>query len=133
MCLIGAANNLTSTPNSIDGVLVVCPGSLISFSCTLSDNSDTLTHWFVRGTDSDSINCDEVVLHGVQTSTTCGPLNISMISNTSNSILSSTAQTVVTEALNGAIVGCSNGTLAFQVGNITVHVISEPFMLVHCS
>ena len=130
---IDAAGNLTSTPNATDGVLAVCLGEQISLTCTHDNIGNAVSRWFVSGQiQTDSINCNEGILHGVQTTTTCGPLEIIMISDTSNSILSSTARTVVTESLNGAIVGCfdrAHPELAVQLGNITIKLIGEYYAL----
>ena len=106
MFSVGIACTLTFVPDSVrDGVLTVCPGDFIAITCTHDNNASDITRWVVSGTTS--ANCNETVSHDNPVDTTCGLLNITMISDTTGPIVNSTAQTTATEALDGALVQCS--------------------------
>ena len=119
---IDAVGTLISVPETTDGVLTVCPGDSISITCTHSNATGQLTRWILPGVPS---TC--TVVHDGSLPPNCSPFTITMISNSSGSTLSSTAQIVATESLNSARVECLAGGLLTspQVGNITIRVIGK--------
>ena len=102
---VGIACTLTFVPNSVrDGVLTVCPGDFIAITCTHDNLTSGVTRWVVS--DTPSANCSETVSHDSPVDTSCGLLNITMISGSTGPAVNSTAQTTATEALDGALVQC---------------------------
>ncbi len=83
-----------------------------------------LTRWQVSG----PMSCVALVPHdaGWQEDV-CGPFTITMISNNSGSVLSSTIQIPATETLNSTVVTCLAGGSGSspQVGNTTLNVLSK--------
>ena len=118
--IVALAADITPEEN----LLTVCPGELVSLTCT-HDISDRLTRWQVNG----PISCDRLLLHGASEiqEDNCGPFTITMISNTSGSTLSSTIHIIATEALDSSVVTCLAGIddLSPQVGNTTLNVIGK--------
>ena len=119
------AATLTSSPNSTNATVTVCPGDPISITCTHENDGSVTTRWRVTGTTT--ADCQEIVGHGdvaMPPDDICGIFTITMISGTSSPIMfTSTAQTTATEALNGACF--SSGASSSIVGNITLLVLGE--------
>ena len=102
---VGIACTLTFVPDSVKaGVLTVCPGGPFAITCTHDNTASGVTRWVVSGTTS--ANCNETVSHDNPVDTSCGLLNVTMISDTTGPTVNSTAQTTATEALNGALIQC---------------------------
>ena len=114
-----------------NGVLKVCPGEHISITCTHNNTAaGELTRWVIH---RHMLNCNELISHipPIQ-ERTCGPLSITMISDNSNRMVSSTIQTTTTGTLNGTVVECYAGGLSSspQVGNVSIYVEGEiPFKI----
>ncbi|XP_064393493.1 mucin-2-like [Halichondria panicea] len=132
LCLMSigshVAATLTSSLNSTNGAITVCPGVPISLTCVHDNNASGVTRWRVTGTST--ANCEEAVAHAslMPPDDMCGLFTITMISGTSSpTMFTSTAQTTATEAINGAVVECfSSGLDTSLVGNITINVLSIP-------
>ncbi len=96
-------------------MLTVCPGELVSLTCTHANVAGALTRWQVSG----PMSCIRVVIHdaGWQEDV-CGPFTITMISDT-GSTLSSIFQIPATKTLNSTVVTCLAGGSAWspQAGN----------------
>ena len=123
MCT-GAVDTLVTNPHATNGVLTVCPGDVISITCTHDNDAVGITGWVVSGTAT--ADCNVGVSHGVPMDTTCGLFTITMISGPSGPTFSSTAQATATEALNGATVQCfSSGLPTSLVGNVTINVFTS--------
>ena len=116
---IDAGGTLTSVPETTDGVLTVCPGNSISITCTHDNVAGQHTRWILPG-----LTTACTVVHEGSSHPNCSPFNITMISDSSGSTLSSTAQINASESLNSARLECLAGGLLTspQVGNITVRV-----------
>ncbi len=118
--IVALAADITQEEN----LLTVCPGELVSLTCT-HNISDRLTHWQVRG----PMSCDRILLHDASEiqKDNCGLFTITMISNTSGSTLSSTIHIISTEALDSSVVTClaDIDNLSPQVGNTTLSVIGK--------
>ena len=101
-------------------MLTVCPGDSISITCTHDNVAGQLTRWILNG-----VSC--TVVHDGSPPPNCSPFNITMISDSSGSTLSSTVQIAATESLNSGRVECLAGGLLTspQVGNITIRVIGK--------
>ena len=101
----------------------MCPGELVSLTCTHDNVVGGLTRWQVSG----PISCIRVVVHntGLQEDV-CGPFTITMIRDT-GSMLSSTFQIPASESLDTTVVTCLAGGSASspQAGNTTLNVISK--------
>ena len=123
---LDAVGTLTSVPETTNGILTVCPGNSISITCTHDNVAGQLTRWILPG-----VNSTCPVVHDGSPPPNCNPFNITMISDSSGSTLSSTAQTVATESLNSARVECVAGGLLTspQVGNITIRLIGKQALL----
>ena len=119
---IVAVGTLTSVSETTDGVLTVCPGDSVSITCTHGNVVGQLTRWILPGVTS---TC--TVVHDGSPPPNCSPFTITMITDSSGSTLSSTAQIAATESLNSAEVVCLAGGLLTspQVGNITIRVIGK--------
>ena len=115
----GAVGTLASVPETTDGVLTVCPGDSIFINCTHDNVDDQYTRWILPGGNS---SC--TVTHDGSPPPNCSPFNITVISDSSGSTLSSTAQIVANESLNSTKVECLAGGLLTspQVGSITIRV-----------
>ena len=103
----------------------MCPGELVSLTCTHDDVTGGLTRWQV----SAPMFCVALIPHdaGLQEDN-CGIFTITMISDNSGSTLSSTIQIPATEELNSTtVVTCLAGGSASspQVGNTTLNVLSK--------
>ena len=125
--------DLDSESYLTNGILKVCPGEHISITCTHNNTAASeLTRWVIQG---HMFNCNKLVSHisPVQ-EITCGPLTIIMISDNSNSIVSSTVQTTITRAINGTMVECYAGGLSSspQVGNVSICVEGKILKTVLC-
>ncbi len=108
-----------------EDLLTVCPGELVSLTCIHANFvTGGQTRWQVSG----PVSCVAVVPHdaGLQKDN-CGTFTITMISDNSESTLSSTFQIPATETLNTTLVTCfTGGSASFpQVGNTTLNVISK--------
>ncbi len=55
---VDGANNVTSVPESADGVLAVCPGDSISITCTHDNTAGEVTRWLVTASDTGAVECD---------------------------------------------------------------------------
>ena len=119
------AATLTSSLNSTNETITVCPGVPISLTCTHDNNNSGVTRWIV--TNTSTANCEVTVAHGspMPPDDMCGLFTITMISGSASSTMfTSTAQTTATEALNGAVVECfSSGLDTSLLGNITINVL----------
>lgn len=111
--LTDAVANLTSTPESINGVLTACPGDRISITCTHNITSGAFTEWRLPGV----INICLVVHGGA--SPNCAPFIVTMVSDSSGPTLSSTVEIDATEGLSGEVQCLSGPTVA------TVSVLSS--------
>ena len=113
---------LTTNHHVTNGAVTVYCGELISVTCTHDNTYSGVTRWEVKGTTA--ADCVETVLHySFSGDSTCGLFTITVLTGTSGSIFNSTAQAMVTEELNGAVVECfSTGLLNSQVGNVTLNV-----------
>ena len=102
----------------------MCPGELVSLTCTHNNVAGGLTRWQVNG----PMSCVRIVPHdaGLQEDV-CGPFTVTMISDNSGSTLSSTIQIPATETLNTTVVTCLAGGSASspQASNTTLNVISK--------
>ena len=102
----------------------MCPGELVSLTCTHDNVVGGQTRWKVSG----PVSCVRLVLHdaGLQEDV-CGTFTITMISDDSGSTLSSTFQIPATETLNTTLVTClAGGSVSSpQAGNTTLNVISK--------
>ena len=107
-------------------MLTVCPGELVSLTCSHDNTAGEQTRWKTISNGSES--CHRVVSHTTSlTKDICGPFEITMISDSSGSTVSSTIQILVTEAVNGTLIECFAGGLSSspQVGNTTLNVMGE--------
>ena len=120
MYIVALAADITKE----EDLLTVCPGELVSLTCTLDNVAGGLTRWQVSG----PMSCVALVPHdaGWQEDV-CGPFTITMISDDSGSVLSSTIQIPATETLNSTVVTCLAGGSGSspQVGNTTLNVLSK--------
>ena len=102
----------------------MCPGELVSLTCTHDNLAGGQTRWQVSG----PVSCVALIPHdaGLQEDV-CGPFTITMISNNSGSTLSSTFQIPATETLDTTVVTCLAGGSASspQAGNTTLNVLSK--------
>ncbi len=102
-------------------MLTVCPGEVVSLTCSHDNTAGEQTRWTANGS-----ACDCIVSH-TSTKDTCDCFDITMISGNSGSTVSSTIQILVTEALNGTLIQCFAGGLSSspQAGNTTLNVMGE--------
>ena len=112
---------LTSVPEATNGVLAVCTGNVISLVCTHSNVAAGFSRWIVPGVSQ----C--IVAHDGTEPDPCGEFTFSMVSDTSGPALTSTAQTMATESLDGTVVVCRAGGLLVSplVGNITIRILGK--------
>ena len=99
----------------------MCPGELVSLTCTHNDVAGGLTRWQVSG----PMSCIRVVVHGAGLQEdVCGPFTITMISDTGSTTLSSTFHIPATKS---TVVTCSAGASESspQVSNTTLNVLSK--------
>ncbi len=101
----------------------MCPGELVSLTCTHANVAGALSRWQVSG----PMSCVAVVSHDAELQVqedVCGRFTVTMISD---NLVSSTFQILATEALNSTVVTClAGGSASFpQVGNTTLNVISK--------
>ncbi len=105
-----------------DGSLQVCPGTIVSLTC--SHDGVELTRWDI-GT---PIGCSTIAVHTVNPSDAlCGAFTINMVSAMNQPTRMSTLVLPVDQSLNGAVVTCYAGgsTSDPQAGNLTIQVIGE--------
>ena len=118
--LVDVAGKLTVSQGTLlNGVLTVCPGELISITCTHNiTNGQPFTRWILPKT----TQCI-VAYYGVSL-LNCGPFSFINVSDSSGQTLTSTAQITATESLNGTVVECLAGGLISspQVGNVSIHL-----------
>ncbi len=124
---VDGANNVTSVPESADGVLVVCQGDSISITCTHDNTAGEQTRWMVTVSDTGVVECDVIVSHGTQTEQTCGPFTITMVSDNSGPTVTSTAASSDTSSVNGITVQCFAGGLSSspEVGSLNISVLGK--------
>ena len=112
-------SSLLSNPEASNEVLTVCPGDLISITCSHNNTAVGITRWRVSQTNS-SADCNVAVSHGAPMDTACGLSNITMNSG-STPPFKSTFQARATKQLNGALVQCfSSGRSDSQVGSFSI-------------
>ena len=105
-------------------MLTVCPGELVSLTCSHDNVNGELSRWEISG----AMSCNGLVSHNTGFAEyTCGQFTITMVSNNTGPTVSSTIQIPVTEVLNGTLIKCFAGGLfsSPQVGNTTLNVIGE--------
>ncbi len=123
----GTGNStLLSSITDEEAALTVCPGKLVSLTCSHDNVAGEQTRWIISGAKS----CISLVSHTAGfTENTCGTFNIIMISDNTGPTVSSTIQIPVTEALNGTLIECFAGGLASSplVGNTSLNVIGESY------
>ncbi len=105
-------------------MLTVCPGEMVSLTCSHDNVAGEQTRWRV----SDPVSCIRLVLHDLNfIEDNCGSFRISMISDVSGSTLNSTIVIPVTEALNGTVIECFAGGLSSSplFGDVRLNVISK--------
>ena len=116
-----ALGNLTSVPESVDGVLNVCPGNSIAITCTHNVSSGGTTGWKIQTVSA--MSCEASANHITLFGGTCAPFTLNMVSSNSNDVptVSSTAQTSDTMAADGAVVTCFAGVVgSLEVGSINI-------------
>ena len=120
---VDAVNNVTSVPESADGVLAVCSGDSISITCAHDNTAGEQTRWMVTG----AVNCDVIASHISRTERLCGPFQIIMISDNSGSTVTSIALISDTSSVNGITVQCFDGGLSSstEVGSLNVSVLGK--------
>ena len=115
---------LFTSPESLpNGSLTVCPGDPISVTCTHNSTapSISITVWVLPGVQT---ACS--VLHRSNpTPLNCSPFTITMVSDNSGPTVSSTAEIVATESLDGMVVECLGGDPPIQVGTVNISVLSK--------
>ncbi len=107
-------------------MLTVCPGELVSLTCSHDNTAGELTKWIISG----AMSCIGLVSHTAGfTEDTCGDFNIIMISDNTGPTVSSTIQILATEALNGILIECFAGGHSSSplVGNTSLNVIGESY------
>ena len=114
-----AVGNLTSVPESFDGVLNVCPGDSIGITCTHNASTESLTQWTIKTV---STTCEAFANHMSLRGGMCPPFSLTMISSNGGPTVSSTAQASDTMAADGAMVSCFAGLagVADEVGSINI-------------
>ena len=118
--LVDVAGKLTVSQGTLlNGILTVCPGELISITCTHNmTNGQPFTRWILP----DTTQC--IVGHEGETPLGCSPFSFINESNSSGQTLTSTVLFKATESLNGTVIECLAGGLISspQVGNVTIHL-----------
>ena len=105
---LGAITTLTANIDVVNNSVTVCPGDLISITCT-HNNTFGATRWNVI--ENNVTSCTTVVFPLPNHSdTSCGVFSITMISDSSGPTFSSTAQTTATESVSGTRVECVDST-----------------------
>ena len=102
----------------------MCPGELVSLTCTHDNLAGGQTRWQVSG----PMSCVALVSYDARwQEDVCGIFTITMISDNSGSTLSSTIQIPATKTLDTTVVTCLAGGSASspQAGNTTLNVISK--------
>ncbi len=124
---VDGADNVTSVPESADGVLAVCPGNSISITCTHNNTVGEQTRWRVTASDTGAVECEATATHSSQIEQLCGPFTINMISNNSGPTVTSTAVSSDTSSVNGVTVQCFAGGLAAspEVGSLNISVLGK--------
>ena len=125
---IDAVNgSLAFLANSTDegDVLTVCLGEIVSLTCTHDNVAGEVTQWTTSGTVSCSVLVSHVVNSGSEQPCGQTPFTITMISDDTGPVVSSTIRTTATEALDGTVIECFAGGLSSspRIGNTTVNVI----------
>ena len=119
----GAVGNLTTTPESSNGVLTVCPGDPISLTCTHNNTDDAVstTDWEISGV----VQC--VVVHRQNPPLPqCSQLTVTMVSDNSGPTVSTTAQITAAGSLDGMVVECLGGASSISSGSVNISVLSKP-------
>ena len=113
--------------------LTVCPGELVSLTCTHDIIAGEVTQWKTSGTVSCSVLVSHVVNSGSEQPCGQTPFTITMISDDTGPVVSSTIRTTATEALDGTVIECFAGSLSSspRIGNTTVNVIGEYCLLLY--
>ncbi len=116
------ASNVTSVPESADGVLAVCPGNSISITCTHNNTAGEQTRWLVTASDTGAVECEATATHSSRIEQLCGPFTITMISDNSGPTVTSTAVSSDTSSVNGIRVQCFAGGLLSspEVGSLNI-------------
>ncbi|XP_064403230.1 uncharacterized protein LOC135348785 isoform X3 [Halichondria panicea] len=119
-----ATNQLAFLSNITDEreMLTVCPGELVSLTCSHDNVNGEQSRWEISG----AMSCNGLVSHTTGFAEyTCGQFTITMVSNNTGPTVSSTIQIPVTEVLNGTLIECFAGGLFSSplVGNTTLNVI----------
>ncbi len=120
----GGSTLLSSITDEEAVPLTVCPGELVSLTCSHDNIDGELTQWTISG----AMSCNGLVSHTTGfTGYRCGEFIINMVSNNTGPTVSSTIQIPVTEALDGILIECFAGghSSSPQVGNTTLNVIGE--------
>ena len=121
--LAKAVDSLESFPASNGDVLTAEVGQQISLTCSHENVATSTTAWRI----SPPVDCDTAILHGFITSVPdCGPFSFHNV--TQSSPFNSTAVTIASASMTGAVVQCRSGvgTASGQVGrNITLCIIGE--------
>ncbi len=111
---------------SVQDVLTVCPGEMVSLTCTHDNVAGEQTRW--RVSNESVMLCEELVRHSSGLSEYfCDQFLISMISDNTGSTLNSTIVIPATEALDGIVIECFAGGLSSSplFGDIRLNVISK--------
>ncbi len=110
----------------VQDVLTVCPGDMVSLTCSHNNTGGELTRWQVSN--ESVMLCEELVRHSSGLSENfCDQFRISMISDVSGSTLNSTIVIPVIEALDGIVIECFAGGLSSSplFGDVKLNVISK--------
>ncbi len=124
---VDGANNVTSVPESADGVLAVCQGDSISIMCTHDNTAGEQTRWRVTASDTGAVECEATANHFSRIEQLCGPFTITMISDNSGPTVTSTAASSDTSSVNGIAVQCFAGGLSSspEVGSLNISVLGK--------
>ena len=101
----------------------MCPGDSIAITCTHNASTETLTQWNIKTpTDTPMATpCEAFANHVSLRGGMCSPFSLTMVSGSSGSTVSSTAQASDTMAADGAMVSCLAGvTGSPEVGSINI-------------
>ena len=118
---------VSSPPARENGDVIVCPGSLLSLTCTHDNVRAEQTRWEILNYGGAPI--PRVAFHEPDTdkSESLGPFSFTMISDGSGPTLTSTVEATVTESLNGTVVLCRDGgsSTSTTVGRVTVRIVGK--------
>ena len=123
LCLQLPMHDDSGTP-----LLIACAGDQISLTCSHSNSDNGVTLWIF--TPSNDCNRRSLDHNNPDDVPPCGPFmfeNITHISQTRSSALSSTAVFTANESISNTLVECRDnaGNAYNQVGNITICVVGE--------